>query len=104
MNILRPLTDENPLFPPLPSGEGRGEGELRVPLVRARASCAPSARIPARNSPLPQPARGQSPIPLASPEGRGGKCLYLLFSLFFLFPCASACAENWPQWRGPRTD
>ena len=68
---------------PLPPGEGGGEGTLREFSL---------------SFPSPQPARGQSPDPLASPGGRGSRKTPRLFdqlSMALLILAASGCGYHW---------
>src|SRR4051812_1235989 len=94
MNRSRSRLEANALLPPLPSAEGRGEGDCRGTFPWAAT---PSELLPVRvssNSPAPQP----------SPQGRGGKCGILVATALILIFALATRAENWPQWRGPRGD
>ena len=60
-----PLAQREPVLPPLPPGEGRGEGELRAPLLENGQ--------PTPTSPHPSPVAGSRPIRSLLPEGEGAR-------------------------------
>ena len=74
--------ERSPHFPPLPAGEGRGEGKLEE-----RFSW---------NPPTPTLSRGE--------RGKSPRSILTIILFLAAFSCSQSHAEDWPQWRGPRGD